>query len=219
MFLSASDLLHLCLVKSSPHGLITYLSLSNLCLNLETWQEAIFKCSYTFKLNKPRFLRGAFTVQTCVCQPRIHRAAWMLREGERLWVTHELCADWLEDMLVWCVPDHQSKRFDRLAHHASSVRFRFPLDIYLFVLRQMIATMAKAHLIHILSFVFASWYKCHPFILQMGQWCCNSALHFQSAQRVGDYTSHQHVVGFWTPFFSQDKSLPSNALHTFFFFF
>lgn len=68
----------------------------------------------------------------------------MLSKEESLWVTHKSCADWLEDTLVWCVPVHQSKWFDRLARNAPSVHFILTLFIYLCRrLRRMIAVMAK----------------------------------------------------------------------------
>lgn len=119
----------------------------------------------------------------------------------------------------WCDASqttNQSGLTDWLIMHPQCILYLHYLFIYLFKrLQQMIAVMAKVRLNS--SFVFSSWYKRHPFVLQIGWWCCNSALHFQSAQRVNDYTSHQHVVGFSTPF--SFPSLYHQTLFRIFFFF
>lgn len=168
-------------------------NLSTISASVWIRRRGNFSCSFRFELRKPWFLRGAFTAQTGACWPKPKRVPVGADGGGK-----SLGHSWV---MCWLAGGHVGVMRPRPPIAALwQIGILSAFHIYIIYLcrrlRHMIAVMAKSALKQFLPLFFSSWYKCHPFILQIGQWCCNSVLNFQSAHHVKDYTSHQHVVGF-----------------------
>lgn len=109
---------------------------------------------------------------------------------------------------------------DWLIMHPQCVLDLHPLFIYL-CYERMIAMTAKAHLLHILSFVFCLLIQASSFHPANGTMMLEQCVTFS----IGSACKRLYIPSAccWILntffFFAQDKSLPSNVLHTFFFFF